>query len=254
MPFAPKILRREVVESTSDLARQLVAVGSIPLPFVVRADRQTRGRGRGDHSWWSAAGSLTFTIALDPAASGLRPEHEPRLALATAVALIEAIGPVAPLGIRWPNDVEAGGKKLAGLLPERVETAAGVRLLVGIGVNVRTDLSLAPPEVRAMATTVEALSGRPMRPDDMEALFAAILDAFGRVVPRLAADDPTLAGRWRDLDTLAGSPVRVDLGPRILAGVAARIDDRGGLIVRVGDEELTLFGGQVLRGPRDVRA
>jgi len=249
--FARTMIHGGVVESTSDLARQLVNEGSAALPMIVRADRQTRGRGRGEHSWWSDAGSITLTIALDPAAHGLRPDHEPRLALATAVALIDAIGPFAPgasLGIRWPNDVEAGGKKLAGLLPERVETAAGVRLLVGIGVNVRTDLGLAPSEVRAMATTVEVLRGGAIGPGDVEAIFAALLAGFGRVVPRLAADDPTLAGRWRALDTLGGTPVRVDLGPRIVAGMAGGIDDRGGLIVRAGGEDLTLFGGQVLRG------
>ena len=251
-PFARTLDHRDVVGSTSDLARQLVADGSIPLPLVVRADRQTRGRGRGEHAWWSDAGSLTFTVALDPAAHGLRADHEPRLALATAVALIEAIGPFAPgapLGIRWPNDVEAGGKKLAGLLPERVETAAGPRILLGIGVNVRTDLASAPAEVRGMATTVEALRGGPMDSAGVEALFDSMIDHFGRIVARLAADDPSLARRWMDLDTLAGTGVRVDVGPRIIAGVALGIDERGSFIVREGREVRTLHGGQVLRGP-----
>ena len=250
--FAPTLIRREVVESTSDLARQIVMERSAGLPFVVRADRQTRGRGRGDHAWWSDAGSLTFTIALDPAAHGLRPDHEPRLALATAVALVEAIGPFAPgapLGLRWPNDVEAGGQKVAGLLPERVETPAGVRLLVGIGVNVGTDLDLAPAEVRSLATTVERLRGGTLEAAATEALFAAILDQFGRVRARLAEDAPDLAARWKDLDTLRGSHVRVDLGPRIIAGIARGIDDRGGLVVDDGREVTTLFGGRVLRDP-----
>src|SRR5437660_1322353 len=133
LPFVRTTIERTEIDSTSDLARSLVEYASIPLPMVVRAARQTRGRGRGDHSWWSDAGSLTFTIALDPSAHGLRIEHEPRLALATAVALINAIGevaPDAPLGIRWPNDVEAAGRKLAGLLPERVETPSGPRVLI----------------------------------------------------------------------------------------------------------------------------
>src|SRR5690349_13568833 len=105
-PFFRTRIDREVVTSTSDLARELVVEGRSPLPLLVRAARQTRGRGRGQNAWWSDAGSLTFTIALDPAEHALRPEHEPRLALATAVAVVGAIEPLLPgraPGIRWPN-------------------------------------------------------------------------------------------------------------------------------------------------------
>src|SRR5690348_9213630 len=124
-PFIKTRVHREVVDSTSDLARQLVVEGDVACPLLVLARRQTRGRGRGDHSWWSDPGSLTFTVALDPAAHGLRAEQEPRLALASAVAVVEAIalrldpGQDRP-GIRWPNDVEVANRKVAGILPERV--------------------------------------------------------------------------------------------------------------------------------------
>src|SRR5437763_624333 len=140
-PFVRAVIRREVVESTNDLARDLAVSGPADLPLAVLAARQTRGRGRGAHAWWSDAGSLTFSILLDPAAHGLDAAHEPRLALAAAVAIVEAIAgevPAGALGIRWPNDVEAGGRKLAGILPERVATASGPRLVIGIGLNVLT--------------------------------------------------------------------------------------------------------------------
>jgi len=127
-PFVRTLIHREVVASTSDLARELVEAGEVELPLAVRATRQTRGRGRGTHRWWSDSGSLTFTIALDPAPHGLRDEHAPRIALATAVAVVDAIAHLRlseTPGIRWPNDIEAGGRKLGGILPERVETRTG---------------------------------------------------------------------------------------------------------------------------------
>src|SRR5262245_52866551 len=111
-PFIRSIVHHDVVDSTNDLARLLVQAGKTPLPLLVRADRQTAGRGRGDHRWWSDEGSLTFTVALDPLAHGLRLEHETRLALALAVAAIDSLEPLVSevrLGIRWPNDIEAGG-------------------------------------------------------------------------------------------------------------------------------------------------
>ena len=101
------------------------------------AAEQTSGRGRGENQWWSDEGSLTFTIALAPENHGLLVHQEPRLALMAAVAAIEAIGtlglPTQGIGIRWPNDIEVGGRKLGGILPERVEIHKGHRLLLGVG-------------------------------------------------------------------------------------------------------------------------
>ena len=70
-----RLIERDVVESTNDVAAELVRAKAVPLPLAVWAHRQTRGRGRGSQRWWSDAGSLTFTIAIDPGAHGLAPMH-----------------------------------------------------------------------------------------------------------------------------------------------------------------------------------
>jgi BirA family biotin operon repressor/biotin-[acetyl-CoA-carboxylase] ligase len=248
LPFVRTVVCLEEVASTSDLARELVGAGEVKLPLLVRTQRQTRGRGRGANTWWSDPGSLTVTLAIDPVALGLTTAHEPRLALAVAVAVVDAVGdsvpPEVPLGIRWPNDVEAGGRKLGGILPERVETSWGVRLLIGIGLNVRTRLEDAPPDVRRLAASLADWGARPA-PD---AVLEACLARFESVVPRLARDDPALADRWAGLDTLLGRSVRVDLGSRVVSGVGRGIDPEGALIVATPIETLHLFGGRVLRG------
>ena len=139
LPFVCTLREYESLDSTSDTARELVARGGIELPLLVLAHRQTAGRGRGDHSWWSGEGSLTFTIAIDPAAHGLRPEHEPRVALAVAVALcrvIEADADVSPQ-IRWPNDVECDDRKLAGIL--RMAGGAAGAVVLGLGHTARAE-------------------------------------------------------------------------------------------------------------------
>lgn len=252
-PFVRTTLDFEEVASTSDLARQLAADAPHELPLLVRARRQTRGRGRGSNAWWSDEGSLLFSLLLDPARHGLRPEHEPRLALVTALAAVEAIAPHLPdpgvLGIRWPNDVEAGGLKLGGILPERVETGRGPRLVIGVGLNLSTRLDAAPAAVRAMATSVEALRGRPLPPDDAGRVLIDLLAHLAEGLEALGRDDPALAARWDRLDTLRGVPVRIDLGPRLVEGSGAGIDDRGGLRLRTAEGPLTLFGGRVLRDP-----
>ncbi len=250
-PLARSVVDREELESTSDLARSLLQSGLSPLPLLVRARRQTQGRGRGENVWWSDTGSLTFTIGLDAAEWGLSLAHEPRIALAAAVAVIDAVAPFVPpgktLGVRWPNDVEVSGRKLAGILPERVESPNGSRVLIGIGLNVMTRLDDAPAEVRRMAASLfEDASPVDLDPN-VDGVLAALLAGLEAVLPRLARDDPSLAEHWASLDMLRGRPVRVDLGPRIVAGMGAGIDAEGALLLDVGTETIRLFGGRVLR-------
>ena len=248
-PFIRTISRRPETSSTSNDARLAVLEGSVSLPLLVLANRQTAGRGRGENAWWSDAGSLTMTLALDPLDHGLRPDHEPRLALATAVVLIDVVSsivPDAPLRIRWPNDVESDGRKLAGILPERVDTPFGPRLLIGVGLNVSTRLEDAPEDVRSMATSVDALRGSESSTPPFD-LVSPILDRFSIVLDRLASDDPSLAARWAELDTLLDRPVRLDLGTRIVEGIGRGIDARGGLVIAEASGIRTHFGGRVLR-------
>src|SRR5918998_2162206 len=176
-PFVRTMIARDVVESTSDLARELVVEDRYDLPLTVWAARQTQGRGRGENTWWSDAGSLTFTIGIDPASHAIGIEQESRLALASAVAVIDALTPTAPgasLGIRWPNDVEVDGRKLGGILPERVMTPSGPRILIGIGLNVATRMADAPAEVGRMAVALTELREAPPALDDLERILRAI--------------------------------------------------------------------------------
>jgi BirA family transcriptional regulator, biotin operon repressor / biotin---[acetyl-CoA-carboxylase] ligase len=256
VPISPNgpiiaILAYDEVDSTSDCAAALIREGNVDLPMVVWARHQTRGRGRGSHSWWSDVGSLTFTLAIDPDAHGLAVESEPKLALATAVAVIDALNELGfgteSLGIRWPNDLEADGRKLGGILPERIEAEGGHRILVGVGLNVLTDLANAPAEVRQMATSLTAIHPSTRDEQVLPRVLAAILGHFECVLKSLVDGDPELAIRWNGLDLLRDRWVSVDLGTRIVAGRGCGIDPDGALCLDEGAERHRLFGGQVLR-------
>ena len=234
-PFVRTMVLHEVVDSTNDRAALLVEDGLAALPLGVWAKRQTRGRGRGSHSWWSDAGSLTFTVAIDPAAHGLAAQDEPKLALATAVAVIEALRELAldpaSIGIRWPNDLEVDGRKLGGILPERVVTPRGHRNLVGIGLNVHTSLGDAPAEVRAMATSLADVHAGRLDGDVSPRLLSVILGHFESVLGRLVDGDPELAVQWNSLDVLRDRWVSVDVGTHVVAGWGRRIDSAGGAVL-----------------------
>jgi BirA family biotin operon repressor/biotin-[acetyl-CoA-carboxylase] ligase len=250
-PFVKTAVSHDVVDSTSDQAAALVRDGSCALPLLVRARRQTRGRGRGSHEWWSDEGSLTFTLAIDPTRHGLTVENEPKLALATAVAVIDALVDLdlypRSLGIRWPNDLEADGRKLGGILPERIETRLGHRILVGIGLNVRTNLAEAPAEVRAMATSLHDLFGRTLDDAMARTIMRAILVQFELVLERLVLDDPSLPDQWNRLDVLRDKWVRINQGIHVVTGRGRGIDRQGALCLDDGEQEHHICGGSVLR-------
>ncbi|OJW12377.1 MAG: biotin--[acetyl-CoA-carboxylase] ligase [Planctomycetales bacterium 71-10] len=251
-PFVREVLIFDELESTSTAAKVMVlAEPARPAPFAVWARRQTRGRGQRTNAWWSDEGSLTFTLVLDPAEYGVRPDQQPRIALTTAVVLIEAVAALGwrdpGLGVRWPNDVEVDGRKIAGILPERIETPAGDRILIGIGVNVATRTDLAPPEVARMAASLGSFQPEPLRVDDLPIYLAAALERFPAALRRLADDDPTLAAAWAGLDLLLGRPVRAAVGPRNLVGTGRGIDPEGALRLDDGREVHRLFAGRILR-------
>ena len=250
-PFAKTTVAYDLVDSTSDRAAELVRDGCCALPLLVWARTQTRGRGRGTHEWWSDVGSLTLTVAIDPLVHGLTLGNEPKLALATAVAVIDALNELElgspSIGIRWPNDLEAEGRKLGGILPEQVETPHGRRLLIGLGLNVQTNLAAAPAPVRAMATSLATLHGKPPGEPTSERLIPAILGHFESVLQRLALDDPALACRWNGLDLLREKWVCVDHGTHQVAGWGRGIDHNGALCLHDGQRPLRIFGGRVIR-------
>lgn len=151
LPDPFRLLIKESVDSTNDEVRRLANAGT-PEGLVVVSDRQTQGRGRRGSAWFSAPGeSLAFSVLL-------RPDEPkalwPRIALATGLAVAEALEGYVPLvGIKWPNDVWIGGKKIAGILVE----AGKDFVVVGIGLNVNS-LSF-PAEVAATATSLALETG-----------------------------------------------------------------------------------------------
>ena len=248
-PFPGEQIEVASTRSTSDLARALIVEGRT-CPFVVRALEQTAGRGRGSNRWWSDAGSLMFTSAFDPREFGLDPAREILVALTAATAIVDAIARFLPTPgalIRWPNDVEYRGRKLAGLLPERVKTPGGPRFLLGVGLNVATDFDGAPQDVRALATSLTSerpAESEPIGPSD---LFDPILAAIGAALAHLGADDPTLPARWNALDALRGLRVRVVQGDRTIEGEGAGIAPDGGLRIDTVAGVVSAYGGIVPR-------
>lgn len=220
--------------STNDEAAAWARAGA-PHGAVVVADAQERGRGRLGRRWHSPAGeSLYFSVVLRPA---LEPARVPPVTLAAGVAVAETLEShgAAP-SLKWPNDVLAGGKKIAGILAEMASVKDRVEhLVVGIGVNLNA-LEF-PVELAAIATSLRReRGGRPVE----RAAFAAALCArlehwYQRFVDGGA---PVVAAGWRRRAAFLGARVRVTAGRDALTGVAEALDDEGALLLRLDDGRL----------------
>jgi BirA family transcriptional regulator, biotin operon repressor / biotin---[acetyl-CoA-carboxylase] ligase len=252
--------------STNVLLKE-VAAGAPP-GMVIVTDDQTGGRGRLGRGWSSQPGKdLTFSALVRPT---LAPARAHLLSLAAALAVADTLEGLPQLtgrvGIKWPNDVLVGDRKVCGILLEGSMDADRLQwAIIGIGLNVnsRPDLfneGLSAEELRQwtgrpLPTSLAAETGSdvPRAP-----LFAALLGALARRFSEVEGRQAgaVLAGvRHRDL--LRGQAVRVFAGAMlddlVTGGIAVGIGDEGQLLVRGATGEVTpVFAGDVtLRGPAD---
>jgi BirA family biotin operon repressor/biotin-[acetyl-CoA-carboxylase] ligase len=259
-----EIVRLVRIDSTNRYARDAAETGARH-GLVILADAQTAGRGRLGRSWTAPPGSallcsVLFRTRLAPSRLHLLPSL---VALAALDAVDELIGYGA--AIKWPNDLVAGPRKLAGILAEVVPSplptavtapAAGQpaaeperAVVVGLGLNVEWPPGW-PPEgesheldlLAKRATTLAALAGRSV---DREVVTESFLGALRRRYGAFDAGgerdggDELLRAYRRRCATI-GRDVRVLLSDGEVTGAAVDVTEDGRLLV-VADGELRAF-------------
>jgi BirA family biotin operon repressor/biotin-[acetyl-CoA-carboxylase] ligase len=229
------------LDSTMGPARGLADDAHARLPAVVVADRQRLGQGRRGAGWWQAEGSLAASLVIAAA------DPQPTWSLACGVALAEAIASLEPRVqplVRWPNDLEVAGRKLAGILLETCRD----RVIVGIGVNTAGAAAHAPPAIGGRVVTLPDLVGRTL---DRTRLLAAFLPRFLELIAALAGAPDELARRYRPLCALDGTPVTVYAGDVIHRGMCRGIAPTGALVLDTATGRVLVASGS-LTAPADV--
>jgi BirA family biotin operon repressor/biotin-[acetyl-CoA-carboxylase] ligase len=249
----------ESVSSTNDLAKQALRAGALA-GSVFLADAQTAGRGRQGRTWYSPpGGGLWFSALVD----GTRLPEPQCLTLLVGVALRRALAKyctVAPK-IKWPNDIEVQGKKLAGIL---VEADLGSPLLiVGVGVNLitefgGTDLSTG---IALKDVAVAGADSQQAGPTRENVLVEILRELASQLEQYPRAGLGSVVSELRTWDALYGSEIRVgtvppeggvspDAGAAVangVEGVARGFDDQGRLILQTQEGSVSLGSGSVER-------
>jgi len=237
------------VSSTVDLAWEWLKQGA-PQGAVVIAEQQRRGRGRLGRSWLSPAGGLWMSVITAPM---LRASAAGRLGAGMAMAAAEGVMRATGIsvGLKWPNDLVVGGKKLGGVLVEtqarreRIEAA-----VLSLGLNVNIPIDAFPGELRDTATSLLELSGREY---PVEAIAARILESLEEMWSSVLFSGTELVERWNGLDVLSGHEVEVLMGDTALRGVSMGMGMGGELILMAEGETRRVAVGEV-RSVRSVTA
>ena len=228
------------LRSTNDHAAFMRKHGRLFAPAVVLTGRQIAGRGRGGNTWWSERGVLTVTFVL-PVESHLAAHQVPLiagLAVRTAIAELTADDSIQ---LKWPNDVLHRGRKLAGLLCERVDKAD----LIGLGLNVNVDPSRAPRALQKRITSLSQIAGRPF---DMTQVLGGVAQHVHRLLAR--RDELPFGQALRDYDrhhALVGRRVVVGgaTGNGPISGRCEGLDSHGRLLLRNRKRLERVIAGEV---------
>jgi BirA family biotin operon repressor/biotin-[acetyl-CoA-carboxylase] ligase len=203
---------------------------------VVLADSQNKGRGRLGRTWISPPGiNIYMSVILKPQ---IRVKDSSLITLMSAVACATALRNVTGMGIttKWPNDLMINNKKVGGILTElKSQKQTITSAIVGIGLNVNTDLRAFPEEVKQSATSLrnEAGVSYPREP-----IVAEILNEMDRWYKALITlDKETILRAWENLTSTLGQKVMIVTPHETLSGTAESIDHEGMLILRLPSGE-----------------
>ena len=222
------------LDSTNEEARRLAEAGEHG-PLWISAAQQTSGRGRRGRAWDMAEGNLAATLLLRPEAAPVVTGQLSFAAALSAAEMVQHFAPAAAITVKWPNDVLAEGRKIAGIL---LEGGTGW-LAIGIGVN----LAHHPEGTAFPATSLPQLGIAPPSCDQalglLAARFAHWYDAW------MEKGFETLRAAWLKRASGLGAPITARLPNETRQGVFEGIDASGALLLNEGTGVRAIAAGEV---------
>lgn len=232
-----------VIDSTNNKAKRLAEEGAVHGTLVI-ADEQTGGRGRRGRVWkMPPHSSIAMTLIV-------RPELPPQKAsmltlvmgLAAASACRELLG--LPAGIKWPNDVVIGGKKISGILTEMSADMDDIHyVVIGIGINV--NIEEFPEEIRETATSLSQQAGHEINRAEVICLCMKYFEQYYENFME-TGDLSGLKDRYHEILLNLNTEVRVLEPGNEHCGISRGINDRGELLVEKEDGTVeAVYAGEV---------
>lgn len=236
------------IDSTSAEAQRLLLIED-RIPFYVLAEQQTNGRGRRGRAWISPFGENIYYSLVLRVHGGMRLLEGMSLAVGLALLKVVRHFGVADAGLKWPNDVLVGERKLAGILVELSGDPADVcHVIIGIGLNVNMLTSNAA-EINQPWTSMRAESGVAFNRNHLVAELNRQLSHYLGV--QLEEGFLPLRDEWESCHLWQGRRVVLNAGGDPIEGVVLGVDRSGGIRFLVNGAEQVLSGGELSLRLRD---
>jgi BirA family transcriptional regulator, biotin operon repressor / biotin---[acetyl-CoA-carboxylase] ligase len=233
------------IDSTNAEAMRRALAGC-EMPLWIRADRQTRGRGRSGRPWQSEHnGNLYASLLLG---LNCQPEVAAQLSLVTGVAVIDAIRSlssarsVCDLQLKWPNDVLIGDAKAGGILIESTRHHGVLNVVIGIGLN----LASSPNDIGRSVTSLN-MHNVQADPDLMLRHVRQHMDRWLGIWQE-GAGFAACRRAWTERATPVGTILTVNAGVGPVAGTFKGLDDDGALLLQTSTGPQRFSFGDVTLG------
>ncbi|MGN8278706.1 bifunctional biotin--[acetyl-CoA-carboxylase] ligase/biotin operon repressor BirA [Pseudomonas sp. SMN5] len=236
----------DVIDSTNAEALRSIERG-VEAPFLILAERQVAGRGRRGRKWVSPfADNLYYSLVLR-IDGGMRQLEGLSLVVGLAVMHTLRDMGVVEAGLKWPNDVLVGEKKIAGILLELVGDPADVcHVVLGIGINVNMQST---DEVEQQWTSMCLEIGMDLDRNELVARMSAKLQQYLKL--HQASGFAAIQSEWEHYHLWQGRTVSLIAGTTRIDGVVAGIDLQGALRLKVDGVEKIFSGGELSLRLRD---
>ncbi len=216
------------IGSTNNTAKKFVEEGAKEGTVII-AGKQTAGRTRKYDGWVSPEGGIYMTLILRP---DLPLIEASKLTIVTGVAIAKTLHDQFNIdaGIKWPNDILIGNKKIAGILTEAVSDYNQLKaVLVGIGIDVNIDEKDIPERLRKTATSVKKEVNKEFnRAEILRVFFKIFEDLYDEFIN---GNFKYIVSEWRRLSSTTGNRVKVYKHGKAIFADAVGITNQGILII-----------------------
>jgi len=240
-PFPITLLQQ--VDSTNAEALRHLGSGAVP-PFLVIAEQQTAGRGRRGRSWASPFGENLYYSLLLRVSGGMRQLEG--LSLVVGLALLQALrdGGITDAGLKWPNDLLVGGRKIAGILLELSGDPADVcHVVIGIGLNINMRNAPQGEAISQPWTSMRQVLGERVDRNRFVTALSSQLERYLHL--HQTQGFASLRGLWEASHLWQESMVELAAGAQAIHGRVLGVDDTGALRLEVDGQEKVFSGGEL---------
>jgi len=225
MRYFKKLITVYETESTMELAKEIAKF--VEPPFVLRAYRQSKGRGQYGRFWYSPMGGLYFTEVV---------QLENILGFSTflSIPVVRVLRKyVEDVQVKWPNDIVVGRRKLGGILVNRSDYT-----YAGIGINVKNDLG----PYGENSTRIFDFSSV-----DIELLFLEILDEEEHLLKEFVEGGfKSFVEEYNSYLAFLKKPVQIESKGRVVSGIVTSTGENGELLLETVNGIESVFIGTVI--------